>query len=179
MNAKRQLFALYYITPGKTFQNATQSAIAAGYSPDTAHAQGQRLSKYPEIRDFIRDNIEKLLCEKDEILTQKVLDELKAIALSDIGDFVSIVNKRYIEGDGPEAMEISAPRLVYKDTEDLDTRAIQSVSQTSNGAVSIKLHDKKSGLEMLGKFLQMWQERVEVTETVIDVSRVKISEDQD
>lgn len=55
MNEKQKKFAFYYLS---TF-NATQSAIKAGYSKNTAHAQGHRLLKVPEIKEYINNELEK------------------------------------------------------------------------------------------------------------------------
>lgn len=49
MNQKQRQFAEYYAAN----PNATQAAIAAGYSPKTAYAQGNRLLKDAETLEYI------------------------------------------------------------------------------------------------------------------------------
>ncbi len=50
LNERQRLFCLYYV---KSF-NATQSAIKAGYSPDSAHVTGDRLLKNEKVVAEIR-----------------------------------------------------------------------------------------------------------------------------
>lgn len=51
MNARKERFCLEYAASG----NATQAAIAAGYSPKTARSQGQRLLTNVDIRDRLEE----------------------------------------------------------------------------------------------------------------------------
>ena len=55
MNKKQQKFADFYLS---SF-NATQSAIKAGYSKQSAHTQGYRLLKYPDIKTYISEELAK------------------------------------------------------------------------------------------------------------------------
>ena len=51
MNTKREKFCIEYAASG----NATQSAIAAGYSPKTARSQGQRLLTFVDVQERIKE----------------------------------------------------------------------------------------------------------------------------
>ena len=72
MNEKQERFCVEYSLNGG---NASQAALAAGYSPRTAAAQGARLLKNVEIRQYI-DNLKKpqneemlsRIADRDELL---------------------------------------------------------------------------------------------------------------
>lgn len=51
MNARKERFCLEYAASG----NATQAAIAAGYSPKTARSQGQRLLTNADIKSRLEE----------------------------------------------------------------------------------------------------------------------------
>ena len=59
--------------------NATQAAIRAGYSPDTAHAIGWENLRKPEIRAAI-DAYEANLADEIGITKQYILDSLRTVA---------------------------------------------------------------------------------------------------
>ena len=64
-------------------ENATQSAIRAGYSEKTAYSMGARLLKNVEIQNKIF-NIRKELAKSAEITRDDLLSELKKIGFADI-----------------------------------------------------------------------------------------------
>ena len=78
----RNRFAVEYLKD----LNATQAAIRAGYSAKTAASQGQRLLKFPAVRDAIAHAQAKLL-KKTEVSVENVKRELAAIAFSEICEF--------------------------------------------------------------------------------------------
>ncbi|TXH40590.1 MAG: terminase small subunit [Desulfurellales bacterium] len=70
---RHKLFIEAYIAT----RNATESAKAAGYSPKSAHAQGNRLLKDAEIQKAVAIRVEKAIITADE-----VLNGIKQIALT-------------------------------------------------------------------------------------------------
>lgn len=60
MNPRKKKFGVEYAV-GEHAGNATQSAIEAGYSPDTAYSQGSRLLKDAEVKDVITSEQERVL----------------------------------------------------------------------------------------------------------------------
>ena len=79
---RRNRFAVEYLNDF----NATQAAIRAGYSAKTAASQGQRLLKFPEVRDAIAHTQAELI-KKNEVSVENVKRELERIAFSSIGPF--------------------------------------------------------------------------------------------
>ena len=65
LTPKQERFANEYI---KTL-NVTQSAIKAGYSPNSAHVTGSRLLRNEKVKDYIQSKKDKII--DDTILTAK------------------------------------------------------------------------------------------------------------
>lgn len=89
LNERQRLFCLYYV---KSF-NATQSAIKAGYSPDSAHVTGSRLLKNEKVAAEIR-RIKKEMVNEMFIEAMDVLQVYIKIAFADITDYVTFGKKR-------------------------------------------------------------------------------------
>lgn len=129
--------------------NATQAAIRAGYSPDTAKAIGSENLTKPDIRA----QIDRAMAERSKrtgVNAERVIQELAKIA------FVN-------------ATEVIDPKTatVKEDALPEDTAAIQSVKVKTFGEDGlereIKMADKIKALELLGKHLGMFQNNVNVT----------------
>lgn len=137
--------------------NATKAAISAGYSKKTAYSAGQRLLKNVEVKKQLKIKADKL-ADKLDITADKVIREWAILAFSNIADVLeasgSSVNIKNISKLKPEVQ-----------------RSIQSISEGKFG-VSIKLHDKKAGLEALSKYLHLWVDRTENTVITYDISKL-------
>jgi phage terminase small subunit len=70
MNHKRKLFVTEYLK----CSNATEAAIAAGYSAKTAKSQGQRLLTFVDISQAIQDAQDKISKEAEVSVAQIVKD---------------------------------------------------------------------------------------------------------
>lgn len=128
--------------------NATQAAIRAGYSPDTAGSIGAENLKKPEIKS----RIDKAMAERSRrtgINQDRVLQELARIGFAKITDVVD-----------PETAEIRP------DASEDDLACIQSIKIKPNEFGTereVKLYDKKSALVDLGKHLGLFKEKMELT----------------
>ena len=127
--------------------NATQAAIRAGYSPDTAGSIGAENLKKPEIKS----RIDKAMAERSRrtgINQDRVLQELARIGLSKITDVVD-----------PETAQIKP------DASDDDLACIQSIKIKPNEFGTereVKLYDKKSALVDLGKHLGLFKDKLDL-----------------
>ncbi len=185
------LFARAFIAE----QNATQAAIAAGYSPKTAHSQGSRLLKVAKVRAFIDAGLARSTAARNvkaiEVHGAKVLGELEHIAHSDLlqafnrcpGNLDCTAEKHYCDRGTLKALESMTPEM---------RRAIASIEFTelfegSSGEkfvagriVKIKLWDKPKALEMLGRNQKLWTDKVEVSglslEQLIDDAAARAKE---
>lgn len=129
--------------------NATQAAIRAGYSPDTAKAIGCENLTKPDIRA----HIDRAMAERSKrtgVNADRVVQELAKIA------FVN-------------ATEVIDPKTatVREDALPEDTAAIQSVKVKTFGEDGlereIKMADKLKALEMLGRHLGMFKDKLELS----------------
>ena len=160
LTAKQKRFVEEYLID----LNATQAAIRAGYSEKTANRIGtENLSKL-----VIQNEIQKRMKDREvrtEITQDKVIQELAAIAFSNGADYSKIVSKTGINLKGEE--------VEYSDVEVVNTdeltpeqkKAISCIKQNKYG-IAVETCDKVKALELLGKHLGMFKDKVEIDGTI-------------
>lgn len=146
----RQLFVKEYLID----LNATAAAKRAGYSPKTAHSSGQRLLKHVEVAAAINKAM-KERADRVEITGDRVLQELASVAFLRITDVV--------EWD-------DSGRATFKSSDKLLSIAKAGISEiqekmTADGTrtVSLKLHNKLTALESLGKHLGLFPNKLQLS----------------
>ena len=130
-----------FVAEYSTDKNATQAAIRAGYSPKTARSQGQRLLTKVDIKDLVDKKLAELE-EKAGLTAERVMQEVKAIATSNIMDGLD-----YDSGTGEISLKL--PDQIPEEF----WRAAQEVTayQLPDGgglALKIKMHPKLQALKM-------------------------------
>ena len=87
--------------------------------------------------------------ERTEITQDKVLEELAAIAFARATDYA----------------EVKDDQVIIKDTSGLSENQIKAIAGIKQGkfGVELKLSDKEKALELLGRHLGMFKDRVEVS----------------
>lgn len=131
--------------------NATQAAIRAGYSPNTAEQTASRMLSFVKVQDAIHIQLAER-SKRTGINQDRVIQELAKIAFVNIADVVN--------GDGE----------ILPNADEADLAAIESVKvktiPTKGGETGIerevKLSSKLKALELLGKHLGMWNDRLDV-----------------
>lgn len=165
LTAKQRNFVREYLID----LNATQAAIRAGYSEDTAGAIGYENLNKPQIERAIAAAMN-LRAKRTEITADRVLTELAKIGFSDIRKAVRWESALVTEEDNPDGGDITVIKKIVTnrveliasdDIDDETAAAISEISQNATGGVKIKLHDKKSALVDLGKHLGIFNEKVE------------------
>ena len=133
--------------------NATQAAIRAGYSVKTANEQGsQNLAKLS-----IQQTIAEQMAERSKrtgINQDRVVLELAKIALVKMTDIVD--NQGRIKSDASPDDLACIESVKYKESES-DTGS--SVER------EVKIASKLKALELLGKHLGMWNDKLDVNIT--------------
>ena len=127
--------------------NATQSAIRAGYSENSARQIGSENLSKPHIQDAISRAME-VRSKRTNVAQDRVILELARIAFSNIQKYVTW---------GPAGVEMNHSSDLCED----DTACVSEVSETvteHGGSRRFKLHDKLRALEMLGKHIGMFKE---------------------
>ena len=134
MTPKMQKFVDEYLVD----LNATQAAIRAGYSKKTAYSIGVSNLKKPEIQAAIQ----KSAAEKLEITRERVLKELASIGFAKATDFLTI----------------QGGHVLIKDSDDVAADKLAALASVKEGmyGVEVKLADKARALEMLGKYLGLF-----------------------
>ena len=152
--------------------NATQAAIRAGYKEKTAYSMGQRLLKNVEVQNQLQKRkLDRV--ERTEITQDMVLFELANIAFSNVADYAGIVEKDVmIEHEGTETplLDNDGNPVKYRTVEPVLTadltenqkRALAVIKKGRDG-FEIKTYDKIRALELLGKHLGMFTDKVEVS----------------
>ena len=147
LTAKQKRFVEEYLID----LNATQAAIRAGYSSKTAQEQSSRLLS----NVMVQETIAKAMAERSKrtgINQDRVIQELARIA------FVN-----------PQNVIQTSKASVRQDISEDDAACIQAVkvkmSESENGSScerEVRLNDKLKALELLGKHLGMFKDKVEV-----------------
>lgn len=143
MTKKQKLFVEEYLID----LNATQAAIRAGYSPDTAKEIGCENLTKPNIKALI----DKAMAERSKrtgINQDRVLTELAKIGFAKITDVVD-----------PETARIKP------DATEEDLACIQSIKIKPNEwgtEREVKMYDKKSALVDIGRHLGMWNDKLDI-----------------
>lgn len=167
LTPKQELFISEYLLDF----NATRAAKAAGYSDQTAYKMGYENLLKPQIREEIKKHIDKALEDNEITLKSEILSELRAIAFADISRDVQIVTNTITDEDGKEKQYQT---VEFTDTKDSDqTRAISSIKISDKGAIEVKYHSKERALELLGKYMEMFNDnkKIDLTGVTLNISK--------
>lgn len=126
--------------------NATQAAIRAGYSPGTAGAIGAENLTKPEIQRAVA----KAMAERSRrtgVNAERVVLELAKIAFVNVGNVIDATDATLKTDADPE-----------------DLAAIQSIKVKDMGDMGIereiRMADKLKALELLGRHLGMFNDKI-------------------
>lgn len=144
LTAKQRRFVEEYLID----LNVTQAAIRAGYSVQTAIEQGYQLLQ----KTSVSDAISKAMAERSKrtgITQDMVVHELYKIGFSIITDYLKIENNQ----------------VEFFDTDSIPQEKLSAIAEIkeSNNGISFRLHDKLKALELLGRHLGMFKDKVEIS----------------
>jgi phage terminase small subunit len=145
MTQKQKRFAEEYLID----LNATQAAIRAGYSVQSAGSIGEENLRKPEIDSTIK----RVMAERSKrvgISADRVLTELAKIGfanISDVADFDdATVRNAAMRDDTAAIQSIKVKRIPMEDGEIIERE--------------LKLHDKVKSLELLGRHLGVFNDKL-------------------
>lgn len=145
---KEKLFIIEYLVDF----NATQAAIAAGYSKKTAKQAAARLLSFVYIQDAIKIEVDKIL-SNSRALALKVVRECEKIAFGKISDI----------------LEFDDNGVILKSSKDIDTSTIESVSFDENYTQTgvsrkkrVKQYSKEKALEILAKYTTLYTDAPQI-----------------
>lgn len=158
MTKKQKIFADEYLID----LNATRAyrlAYPSVKKDETAAAAAARMLRNVKVQEYISEQMQERQ-QRTEVTQDMVVRELAAIAFARATDYVEIRSNGVYS------------TVVIKTTEDLtdyQIRAIAGIKEGKNG-IEIKLNDKEKALELLGRHLGMWNDKLDIKALAIDDS---------
>lgn len=150
LNARQSRFVAEYLKD----LNATQAAVRSGYSGKTAESQGSRLLSNAKVAAEISAALARR-AERVEVKADDVLRELLRLAMVDISEAFGA------DGQLKPLHEMSPDvRRAIAGVE------VQTIGNEDEGLVrlhKVKFWDKTKSLELLGKHLKLFTEKLEVS----------------
>lgn len=154
MTKKQKIFADEYLID----LNATRAyrvAYPSVKKDETAAASAARMLRNVKVQEYISERMQERQ-QRTEITQDMVVKELAAIGFSKATDYVTI----------------RGGAVIVKDTDALtedQIRAIAGIKEGANG-IEIKLNDKEKALELLGRHLGMWNDKLDINAPALDDS---------
>lgn len=162
LTEKQRLFCIYYM---QSF-NATQSAIKAGYSRDTAYQIGFENLRKPKIKEYLTE-LKELYAQDDYLETKRLLDRHKQIAFSDLRDYID-------ENGELKNLKNTDGTLIKK-----ITVRESSTSQGYSKSSSIELEDRSKSLEFLNKVYGLDPSfKIQMEKIDLEKNKIKVLEDR-
>lgn len=167
LTPKQKIFVDEYLVD----LNATRAYKAAYPSckkEETINAAASRMLRNVKVKEYIEQRM-KDREKRTEINQDKVLQELAKIAFANGTDFAKVVEKSFMKPIfDKDGTKINEEEVFYKDVELIPTddlpeekkKAISAIKQTKFG-IAIESCDKVKALELLGRHLGMFTDKVE------------------
>lgn len=138
-------------------------------SDDVAAAAGNRMLRNVKVEEYLNKRM-KDREKRTEITQDKVLNELAQIAFANGSDFAKVVEKPVLKEDGSVLLDpITEEPIYYKTVEmkltdelpEEKRKAIAAIKMGKNG-IEVNTCDKVRALELLGRHLGMWNDKLQV-----------------
>ena len=158
MTKKQKIFADEYLID----LNATRAyrvAYPAVKKDETAAAAAARMLRNVKVQEYISERMQERQ-QRTEVTQDMVVKELAAIAFARATDYAEI------RSNGVCSTVVIKPTT---DLSDQQIRAIAGIKEGTNG-IEIKLNDKEKALELLGRHLGMWNDKLDIKTPAIDDS---------
>jgi phage terminase small subunit len=144
---KQKIFADEYLID----LNATRAyrvAYPAVKKEETAAAAAARMLRNVKVATYIQERMQERQ-KRTEITQDRVLQELAAIAFAKATNYA----------------EVKDGQVIIKDTKKLDEQQARAIAGIEEGkfGIKVKLNDKEKALELLGRHLGMFKDKLEVS----------------
>ena len=156
LTAKQEMFIKEYLID----LNATQAAIRAGYSEKQAAIIGFENLRKPNISSAIQKAMDERAAKID-ITSDKVLQELAKLSFSDVRGLFDESGRLLPVHILPDhiAASVSSVEVVTSRIPGTDPVEVEHTSK-------IKFWDKRGSLELLGKHLVLFTDKIDLTANV-------------
>ncbi len=147
MTEKQKIFADEYLID----LNATRAyrvAYPSVKKEEAAAVNGSKLLRNTKVATYIQERMKERQ-KRTEITQDRVLEELAAIAFAKATDYA----------------EVKEGQVIIKDTANLDEQQARAIAGIEEGkfGIKVKLNDKEKALELLGRHLGMFKDKLEVS----------------
>lgn len=154
MTKKQKIFADEYLID----LNATRAyrvAYPSVKKDETAAAAAARMLRNVKVAAYIQERMQERQ-KRTEITQDRVLKELAAIAFAKATDYAEVKDGQVNIKDG---------QVNIKDTANLDEQQIRAIAGIKEGkfGIEVKLNNKEQALELLGRHLGMFKDKLEVS----------------
>ena len=147
LTEKQKLFANEYLIDLNATR-AYKSAYPRIKSDDVAAQAGSRMLRNVKVSEYIQKRIDERQ-KRTEVTQDMVIKELAAIAFAKATDYALVRNGN----------------VEIRDTDELTEEQIKAIAGIKEGkfGIEIKLNDKEKALELIGRHLGMFKDKVEVS----------------
>ena len=144
MTKKQKIFADEYLID----LNATRAYRVAYPSVKKDETAAARMLRNVKVAAYIQERMQERQ-KRTEITQDRVLKELAAIAFAKATDYA----------------EVKDGQVNIKDTANLDEQQIRAIAGIKEGkfGIEVKLNNKEQALELLGRHLGMFKDKLEVS----------------
>lgn len=151
LTEKQKIFADEYLIDLNATR-AYRTAYPSVKKDEVAAVNGSKLLRNTKVAGYIAERMQERQ-KRTEVTQDRVVQELAAIAFSRATDYVTV------KSNGSEAI------VCIKSTDELTEEQVKAIAGIKEGAngVEIKLNSKEKALELLGRHLGMWNDKVEVS----------------
>lgn len=156
LTKKHVIFVAEYLA----CNNATKAAIAAGYSKNSAQVIGCQLLRHPKVAAEIAKKTTERLAKLD-ITADAVLKELALMGFARMSTYIKT------QADGSAYVDLAS--LTPEQSAAIQEITVDEYAEGSGDAarqvkrVRFKLGDKRGSLELLGKNLRLFTDKVEAS----------------
>lgn len=159
LTAKQKIFAEEYLVD----LNATR-AYKAAYprvkKDETAASAAARMLRNVKVAGYIEERMQERQ-KRTEITQDRVIEELAAIAFAKATDYA----------------EVKGGYVRIRDTAELSNEQVKAIAGIKEGAngIEIKMNDKEKALELLGRHLGMFRDKLELSGG-LDTEKTKLDD---
>lgn len=175
MTDKQIIFANEYLID-LNGTRAYKEAYPHVKNDNTAAAAATRLMNVPDVKEYIEKRIKDRL-ERIEVTQDDVIQELAAVGFANVPEYAKVVTKPimiqtengdYVPALDSEGNQMYCQAVEITETKELTRRQVKAISGIKQGKSGIELstYDKVKALELLGKHLGIFKDKVEVSGSV-------------
>ena len=154
LSPREEQFAQRYSANGKK----REAAIEAGYAAANAAVYANRLLKKLWIKNRVDYLVQKAIKEAGiEYERKQIIADIVSICTDDISNYLEFRTMEVMteQTDGSLVPDIR-PTVILKDSANIDTKNIQSISIAKDGTFSIKLYSRADAIEKITKIKGMY-----------------------